>query len=257
MKRLAFTGIIALLMLGCSPAIEQIDKKKAEENPVNVISADEAIGELPCFKCHSYQKFSASPQTGIFSHQLHSGKGYHCNQCHDVQGHKHLTVNKDVCNNCHSIKTITFNRTALPSLFDHNLHSSKYSCKKCHPSIFIMSTGAARVTMKDINNGAYCGACHDGKEAFPSSDCNRCHDMKDFKKELRYRVDGIGNVAFSHEFHTSAFSCDDCHPKLFSMKKTERKMTMDDMNKGNFCGSCHNGNIASSLADCGKCHQTP
>jgi c(7)-type cytochrome triheme protein len=253
MRRTAMALIIVLL-LGCSPAIEQIDKKESEEAPVNVISADEAIGGLPCFKCHSYQKFSSAPQKGIFSHQLHMNNGYHCNQCHDVMGHKHLIINKDVCKSCHSIKEITFNRTALPSVFNHDLHTLKYNCKKCHPSVFLMSRGSARITMKDINNGAYCGVCHNGKESFPSSECTRCHKMESFKKELKYRVEGIGNVTFSHEFHTAAFSCDNCHPKIFGMKKTEGMMTMDDMNKGKFCGTCHNGNMASSVTDCGKCH---
>ena len=252
----ALAVIAALLILGCSPHTGKTgNEKKTEETPVNVISADEAVGELPCFKCHSYQKFSAAPKQGIFSHQLHMDKGYHCNQCHDVRGHKHLTVNKDVCSNCHTIKVITFNRTALPSLFNHDVHSAKYSCKKCHPSIFLMNKGAARVTMKDINSGAYCGACHDGKEAFPSSECARCHEMKGFNKELLYKVSGIGNAAFSHAFHTAVFSCDNCHLGLFGMKKTAGRMTMDDMNKGKFCGACHDGNTASSVTDCGKCHQ--
>lgn len=251
----AFAVIAALLILGCSPAIEQLNKKKAEETPVNVISADEAVGELPCFRCHSYQKFSAAPQTGIFSHRIHKDSGYHCNQCHDVIGHKHLTINKDICGNCHTMGIITFNRTALPSLFDHDAHSARYSCKKCHPAIFLMNKGAARVIMKDINSGVYCGACHNGKEAFPSSECKRCHKMENFNKELTYKVDGIGNAAFSHAFHASAFSCDNCHPGLFGMKQTAGRMTMDDMYKGKFCGACHDGNTASSLTDCGKCHK--
>lgn len=256
MRRSALSVIIVLLILGCSPAIEQMDKRNAEEIPVNVISADEAVGALPCFKCHSYQKFSAEPQKGIFSHQLHMDNGYHCNQCHDVRGHQHLTVNKDICSSCHAIKTIAFNRTAMPSLFNHGVHSAKYSCKKCHPSIFLMNKGVARITMKDIDRGVYCGACHDGKESFPSSECMRCHKMESFKKELAYKVDGIGNVAFSHVFHTAMYSCDNCHPTLFNMKKTEGKMTMDGMNKGKFCGACHNGNKASSVTECGKCHIT-
>jgi len=171
-------------------------------------------------------------------------------------GHRHLIINKDVCNNCHAIKVIAFNRTALPSLFNHESHSKKYNCSKCHPSIFLMSKGAARVTMKDIDNGAYCGACHNGKESFPSSECMRCHKMESFNKEITYKIDGMGNVAFSHEFHTAAFPCDNCHPKIFNMKATKGKMTMGDMNEGKFCGACHNGNIASSVTDCGKCHIT-
>jgi c(7)-type cytochrome triheme protein len=101
--------------------------------------------------------------------------GYHCNQCHDVRGHKHLTINKDICGSCHNIKTITFKKTALPSNFDHELHTKMFGCKECHPKIFLMSAGSVNVTMKDIYNGLYCGACHDGKKAFASSECAKCH----------------------------------------------------------------------------------
>jgi len=255
MKWPALTLIAFLVILGCSPYSGMTGgKTKAEETTVNVISRDEAVGELPCFKCHSYQKFSAPPKQGIFAHQLHVDTGYHCNQCHNVIGHQHLTVRRDICNTCHMLKVITFNKTALPSTFDHEIHALQYNCSKCHPWIFLMSRGSVRVTMKDISNGEFCGACHDGKEAFSSSECGRCHQMQSFKNELTYKVD-IGNVAFSHLFHTAAFSCDNCHPGLFSMQKTAGRMTMDDMNGGKFCGSCHDGNVASSVADCEKCHK--
>lgn len=114
-----------------------------------------------------------------------------------------------------------------------------------------MKAGTASVTMKDIDRGAYCGACHNGKKAFASSECTRCHEMKKFDKDLLYKVEGIGNVTFSHKFHTGMFSCDDCHTKYFAMKKTQGKMKMDRMNEGKLCGACHSGNIS----DCAKCHK--
>ncbi|GER92713.1 cytochrome C [hot springs metagenome] len=173
-----------------------------------------------------------------------------------IKGHQHIVVNRNICSNCHNMKIIVFDRTALPSKFDHEAHAKMFNCKDCHPNIFLMSAGATRVTMKDIYSGAYCGACHDGKKAFASSECVKCHNkMKGFEKELSYKVEGMGNVVFSHKFHTTAFSCDSCHPKLFDMKKTQGKMKMDDMYQGKTCGSCHNGNIATAVTDCGKCHK--
>jgi c(7)-type cytochrome triheme protein len=244
--------IVSALMIGCMPKIEK--EKKAEDIPEKVVSRDEAIKSLPCFSCHSYQKFSAS-QKGMFPHQKHLDVGYHCNQCHEPIGHRQIVVNMDVCANCHNIKVIAFKKTVFPSQFNHESHSRMYGCKECHPKIFLMSAGATLVTMKDIYKGAYCGACHDGKKAFSSTECSKCHNVKGFAKELTYKIEGIGSVIFSHKFHTDAFACDSCHPNLFNMKKTQGKMKMDDMYDGKLCGACHNGNIAASVSDCGKCHK--
>lgn len=245
--------IVSSLIFGCSPKQE---KGKAEKTPEQVISKDEAIGSLPCFKCHSYQKFSSKPQKGVFSHQIHVNTGYHCNQCHDFQGHKHIVINRSLCNNCHNIKVVSFKRTNMPSKFNHESHAKIFSCKECHPKVFLMKAGVSVVTMKDINSGAYCGACHNGQKAFSASECTKCHEMKTFDKELTYKVEGLGPVTFSHKFHTAAFQCSECHPKIFAMKKTHGKMPMDKINEGKFCGACHNGNIASPATDCTKCHKS-
>jgi len=244
--------IISSLIIGCSPKIE---KGKSEGIPNKIISRDEAVGSLPCFKCHSYQKFSAAPQKGVFSHRIHMNTGYHCNQCHNFEGHKRIAINRNLCGNCHNIKVISFKKTGMPLRFNHESHSKMFSCKECHPKIFLMKAGTAHVTMRDIDKGAYCGACHNGQTAFLSSECNRCHEMKGFDKELVYKMEGMGSVTFSHKFHTGVFPCNECHPKLFAMKKTQGKMPMDKINEGKFCGNCHNGNVASPASDCSKCHK--
>ncbi len=254
--RLILSILVSALILGCSSRLPSMDQKKSEGAPEKVVSRDEAIGGLPCFKCHSYQKFSGQPKKGIFSHQIHTKTGYHCNQCHDFQGHKHITVNRDACGRCHNIKTIAFNKTAMPAKFNHEAHAKAKGCRDCHPTVFLMKAGTAQIAMKDIYNRAYCGACHNGKKAFSSSECTKCHDMKKFDKELAYKVDGVGNVKFSHKFHTSAFACNDCHTKIFAMKKTQGKMKMDDINAGKYCGACHNGNVAADPSDCSKCHKS-
>ncbi len=218
--------LITFLLISCVP--KQPEKERLQKEPEIIVSRDEALRGLPCFGCHSYEKFTTI-EKGMFSHQQHIDSGYHCNQCHDVKGHKLMIINKNVCNTCHNLKKITLKKTVLPSNFDHEIHSSLFSCKDCHPKLFLMKIGSSTVTMNDIYKGEYCGACHNGKKAFSSSECSKCHNVKAFEKELTYKVEGIGNVIFSHKFHAAAFKCDSCHPKLFGMKKTQGKMKMDDM----------------------------
>jgi len=69
-----------------------------------------------------------------------------------------------------------------------------------------------------------------------------------------------GKVTFSHEKHAPKHSkCTDCHTKIFKMAKGQRSAPkMADMEKGQSCGSCHNGNAAFGVkaqADCAKCHK--
>jgi hypothetical protein len=59
------------------------------------------IKEIPCFKCHSYDRYLQDPAPGIFSHSLHSEFEYHCNQCHDFRGHREMVINTAVCKSCH------------------------------------------------------------------------------------------------------------------------------------------------------------
>lgn len=250
MKRITILIMLISLILSCAP---KATREKVPERAERVVALDEIYGELPCFKCHSYQRF-ASPKKGAFSHPLHRDKGYHCNQCHSFRAHNFMKTNTDLCNNCHSLKAIRFSHTALPSNFDHERHA-RLGCKECHPNLFPMKKGITRISMDALYKGSYCGACHNGKRAFPSSECSRCHEMKNFSKELRYKVQVIGDVIFSHRFHTSLYSCDQCHSITFPMRKTKGVMTMEEINKGKYCGVCHDGKAASPASECIKCHQ--
>jgi c(7)-type cytochrome triheme protein len=247
-----FTCICLLVLsVSCTPHAE-LEKAKAEKPQERTISRDEAIGELPCFKCHSYQRFS-SPEKGAFSHTVHLNTGYHCNQCHSFRAHRFMKTDTSVCNKCHNIKTFTYAASGFPARFNHEFHA-KLGCKECHPGIFQMKRGTTKMTMDAIYQGRQCGACHNGTKAFPSSECGRCHEMKVFKQPVSYKVGGIGSVTFSHEFHTQIFQCDQCHPGTFAMKRSRGKMKMDDMYAGKLCGACHNGEKAFASTDCEKCH---
>lgn len=241
---------ILVLSVSCSPHVE---KGKTEKPQERIISRDEAMGELPCFKCHSYQKF-ISPEKGVFSHRVHADTGYHCNQCHISRAHRFMKTDTSACNTCHNIKTFTYAASGFPAKFNHESHA-KLGCRECHQGVFPMKKGLSRMTMDAMYQGRYCGACHNGKKAFPSSECARCHEMKAFRESVSYKVDSLGDVTFSHEFHTQVFSCNGCHPGIFSMKRSQGKMKMDAMYAGQLCGACHNGEKAFPSTECGKCHK--
>ena len=69
----------------------------------------------------------------------------------------------------------------------------------------------------------------------------------------------MGKVTFDGKVHADkGLKCNDCHTKIFKMKKGSDKITMADMNAGKNCGTCHNGEKAfksSDPANCAKCHK--
>jgi c(7)-type cytochrome triheme protein len=64
-------------------------------------------------------------------------------------------------------------------VFDGAKHKAKgLNCKDCHPGLFQMKKGGAPMTMKDMEAGKACGACHNGTKAFKANDpanCAKCH----------------------------------------------------------------------------------
>ena len=77
-------------------------------------------------------------------------------------------------------------------------------------------------------------------------------------KTVEYEGGGAGKVVFDGKVHADkGLKCNDCHTKIFKMKKGD-KITMADMNAGKNCGTCHNGEKAfksSDHANCAKCHK--
>jgi len=65
-------------------------------------------------------------------------------------------------------------------LFPHKPHTEWLDCSNCHDRLFKAERGATPVTMKKILQGEYCGVCH-GAVAFPLTECNRCHSVREGK----------------------------------------------------------------------------
>ena len=168
---------------------------------------------------------------------------------------------------------ILYTKPVKSVLFSHKAHE-KISCSDCHSGLFEMKALAAQdypdFNMDALYKGKYCGACHNGKQAFASNtQCARCHGgvkeylaMKDrpiqkasAQGPTQAITLGSGNTAvtFNHSTHTS-MACGDCHTRLFKMKKGTTKITLSDHSSDRYCYSCHNGQRAFSSQDCNKCH---
>ena len=66
---------------------------------------------------------------------------------------------------------------------------------------------------------------------------------------------GMRPVIFPHWFHRIRFRCKVCHADLgFEFKAGGNKIDMLKIIDGEYCGACHNGDIAWSVENCDLCH---
>jgi len=62
-------------------------------------------------------------------------------------------------------------------------------------------------------------------------------------------------VIFPHWFHRIRFRCKVCHQELgFEMRAGANEIDMGKIIDGQYCGMCHNGQIAWSVDECHLCH---
>lgn len=242
--------------------------------------------EKDCSKCHrgtpSAITYRISAGNAVFSHDSHvNGKGLGCKSCHKGgpirRGVSMAEMEKGKsCGSCHNGKTAftaaancgschrglatkTLKYKSKPvndAVFSHDFHVQAYKCGDCHTKKYDYRQGSRKATMADMAKGKSCGSCHDGKTAFASTgDCNKCH--VGYKPANLTFKNSRGTVVgyFSHDFHTAAYKCSDCHTKTFPYGGGKR-MTMADMAKGKSCGACHDGKTAFSVSgSCAKCHK--
>lgn len=66
---------------------------------------------------------------------------------------------------------------------------------------------------------------------------------------------GMRPVVFPHWFHRIRFRCKVCHTDLdFKFKAGGNDINMLKIFDGEFCGACHNGEIAWGVENCVLCH---
>ncbi|MEN8205569.1 MAG: c(7)-type cytochrome triheme domain-containing protein [Pseudomonadota bacterium] len=66
---------------------------------------------------------------------------------------------------------------------------------------------------------------------------------------------GMSPVVFPHWFHRIRFRCKVCHADLgFQFKAGGNDINMLKIIEGEYCGACHDGDLAWSVENCDLCH---
>ena len=66
---------------------------------------------------------------------------------------------------------------------------------------------------------------------------------------------GMRPVVFPHWFHRVRFRCKVCHADLgFKFEAGGNDINMVKIIDGQFCGACHNGELAWNVENCSLCH---
>jgi len=104
-------------------------------------------------------------------------KGKSCGICHNG---KDAFASTGDCNKCHKgmkpAKLIFKGKNGtITGYFSHAFHTDIYKCNDCHTKLFPYGKGKP-YTMKQMEAGTACGACHNGNSAFSvKGDCLKCH----------------------------------------------------------------------------------
>jgi c(7)-type cytochrome triheme protein len=201
-----------------------------------------------CDECHSDLFVAERNSNQVGMKKMEGGES--CGACHD--GETAFSVKSD-CGNCHQgAEDIAIQSTVGEIVFSHDIHTGMFGCDECHPDTFRAKANSNQVGMKKMEAGESCGACHDGDTAFGVAEaCTSCH-----AGDITYVNEDAGNIIFPHEAHTGMFGCDECHPDVFKAERGANQVTMEDMEKGESCGACHDGDSAFGVAeDCESCHE--
>lgn len=239
------------------------DCNKCHKSTVNVVFKVKETGNtifnhsihtslFSCTDCHN--KIFVAGKNSKRSSMSDMEKGLSCGACHD---NKSAFGVKSNCQKCHTVKQINFRPGS--AVFSHTVHIAAYSCKDCHPDLYIPGSGNKRFSMAQMEQGKSCGSCHDDKTAFSvKANCQKCHPAT--PKTVRYELSAsTGNVEFSHKPHIEkGYNCGDCHYNVVPSGDSGKRWVMKEMDQGKFCGSCHGFSMAFSVKDpaaCERCHQ--
>ena len=227
---------------GCHK-VKEITYKVKQTGPVR-FSHTRHLQSLQCSACHTMLYATGFNKTVSMS-EMEEGKS--CGACHN--GQKAFSI--DQCDSCHPTKDIVFKvKETGPTLFSHKNHIKTYDCSACHTKLYAAGANK-RVSMAAMEKGKSCGACHNAKEAFAVSECQKCHPVK----EITFKVAKASNVKFSHKAHLSMYKCGDCHTGTFPTKTGNKPVTMAEMKTAKSCGACHDGKAAFSVQEnCDSCH---
>jgi c(7)-type cytochrome triheme protein len=141
-----------------------------------VFSHQVHIGMFKCPDCHTKVFLYKAGSTKATMATMEKGKS--CGTCHNGKDAFTVAGECDKCHKGYKPGNILFKTEAGEATFSHDFHLGMYKCADCHTKIFPFKAGALKAKMSDMDKGGKsCGACHNGKDAFKTEDCIKCHKM--------------------------------------------------------------------------------
>jgi c(7)-type cytochrome triheme protein len=219
----------------------------------------------------------------LFSHKAHTENiGLQCEWCHEktfdvealkVQGQPDFNMeslcNEKYCGVCHN-GDVAFSTTT--------------QCARCHigKKVYnqLVRLGKVKPAERSVPAPKGASVAREPKlvwhehPAQPAATGPETKALEQMIKEgyypgaISFTPKGVSPVVFSHKTHLERehLRCTECHPGVFNMnivknfgEKTGPAYTMM-VEKGKYCGACHNGEKAFSLSDranCARCHRAP
>jgi c(7)-type cytochrome triheme protein len=228
---------------GCHK-VKDITFQVKQTGPVH-FSHNQHLKSMQCKACHN-KLYATGPNKSASMADMEKGKS--CGSCHN--GTKAFSVAK--CEGCHPApKQVVFKvKETGPTVFSHTTHTKQYSCGTCHTRLYAIGSNK-HASMAAMEKGKSCGACHNDKDAFSVSECQRCHPTK----EITFKLADVSDAKFSHSAHTSMYGCSTCHTGTYPLKAVKKPVTMTEMHQAKSCGSCHDGKSAFTVhGNCDTCH---
>lgn len=150
-----------------------VDKVYLQTKSVGAVAFSHHVHGTNCGACHPKLFEKKRAGTPVSMKAMERGKS--CGACHNGKQAFSVTAN---CTNCHAGDILYKEADAGDVVFPHAAHIAMYGCDSCHPDLFKAERGKNKASMAEMEQGASCGACHDGGTAFGVAEaCDSCHKM--------------------------------------------------------------------------------
>ncbi len=148
-------------------------------------------------------------------------------------------------------------------VFSHWRHRARHSCRVCHHELgFQLEVNGTEITEEDNRNGLYCGACHDGREAFPVSDesqCKRCHtgEVKPEKSDFKRFLKGLPEAPYGNKIDW--VRAQEILKPRYALYQEEQPMSFDkdlllEAKWFNIPPAVFSHDVHAQFLDCANCH---